>query len=246
MEISNKLAAIITGASRGIGRACAVRLAADGFPVAVNYFNRRDQADEVVAEITAAGGRAVAIQADVSVSADARRLYDGTEAAFGPVGVLVNNAGIIAMLPTAEADEAAFDRLMAINVRGALLMMQLAAQRMTAGGRVINMSSSVTVMKQVAYGPYAASKAALDMLTRAMSEEMRGRDITVNAVAPGAVATELFFTGKSEARVESLRLLSPLERLGTPEEIAAVVSFLAGPDGGWINGQTIRTNGGTV
>jgi 3-oxoacyl-[acyl-carrier protein] reductase len=241
-----KPAAIVTGASRGIGRAIAVRLAADGHPVAVNFVARRDEAGEVVREITAAGGRAMAIQADVSSSFDAQRLYDEAEAALGPIGVLVNNAGIIAMLPFAEADDAAFDRLMAINIRGTYTMMKLAAQRMGPGGRVINMSSSVTVMKQVAYGPYAATKAAVDMFTRAMAEEMRGRDITVNAVAPGATATELFYEGKSDERVDVLRRMSPFERVGTPEEIAAVVSFLVGPDGGWINGQTIRTNGGTV
>jgi 3-oxoacyl-[acyl-carrier protein] reductase len=246
MGNSNKPAAIVTGASRGIGRAIAVRLAADGHPVAVNFVARREEADEVVREITASGGRAMAIQADVSSSFDAQRLYDETEAAFGPVGVLVNNAGILAMLPFAEADDAAFDRLMAINIRGTYTMLKLAAQRMGRGGRVINMSSSVTVMKQVAYGPYAATKAAVDMFTRALAEEMRGRDITVNAVAPGATATELFFGGKSDDRVDMLRRMSPLERLGTPEEVAAVVSFLVGPDGGWINGQTIRTNGGTV
>lgn len=246
MSDSAKPAAIVTGASRGIGRAVALRLAADGHPVAVNFVARRDEADDVVREITAAGGRAMAIQADLSSSFDALRLYDEAEAALGPIGVLVNNAGIIAMLPFAEADDAAFDRLMAINIRGTYTMMKLAAQRMAPGGRVINMSSSVTVMKQVAYGPYAATKAAVDMFTRAMAEEMRGRDITVNAVAPGATATELFYEGKSDERVDMLRRMSPLQRLGAPEEIAAVVSFLVGPDGGWINGQTIRANGGTV
>jgi 3-oxoacyl-[acyl-carrier protein] reductase len=238
--------AIVTGASRGIGRAIALRLAADGQAVAVNFVGQQAKAQEVVAEIQRAGGRAVAIQADVSQADDARRLFDEAEAALGPIGVLVNSAGVMAMLSTADGDPAAFDRLMAVNVRGTFNTMQQAARRFGPGGRVINMSSSVVGMKLPNYGPYAASKAAVEMLTRAMAEEMRGRQITVNAVAPGPTETELFFEGKSDELVERMRKLSPMERLGEPEDIAAVVAFLAGPDGAWINGQTLRVNGGTV
>jgi 3-oxoacyl-[acyl-carrier protein] reductase len=245
-ETSSKLTAIVTGASRGIGRAIAVRLAADGFPVAVNYVGQQAKADEVVAEIVKAGGRAVAIQADVAKSEDARRLFDEAEAALGLIGVLVNSAGVMAMLKIADADEAAFDRMMAINVRGTFNTMKQAARVMGEGGRVINVSSSVVGMKLPAYGPYTATKAAVEMLTRAMAEEMRGRRITVNAVAPGPTETELFFEGKSDELVERMKKLSPMDRLGRPEEIAAVVAFLAGPDGSWVNGQTIRANGGTV
>lgn len=243
---SLKQAAIVTGASRGIGRAIARRLAADGFPVAVNFVGQQAKADEVVAEILKAGGRALTIQADVANSDDARRLFDEAEAALGPIGVLVNSAGVMAMLRIADADEAAFDRLFAVNVRGTFNAMKQAARVMGEGGRVINVSSSVVGMKLPAYGPYTATKAAVEMLTRAMAEEMRGRRITVNAVAPGPTETELFFQGKSDEMIDRLKNLSPLERLGQPEEIAAVVSFLAGPDGSWVNGQTIRANGGTV
>jgi 3-oxoacyl-[acyl-carrier protein] reductase len=152
----------------------------------------------------------------------------------------------MAMLKIADADEAAFDRMMAINVRGTFNTMKQAARVMGEGGRVINVSSSVVGMKLPAYGPYTATKAAVEMLTRAMAEEMRGRRITVNAVAPGPTETELFFEGKSDELVERMKKLSPMDRLGRPEEIAAVVAFLAGPDGSWVNGQTIRANGGTV
>jgi 3-oxoacyl-[acyl-carrier protein] reductase len=246
MAPNEKKTAIVTGASRGIGRAIALRLAADGVPVAVNYIGQQAKADEVVAEIVAAGGRAVAIQADVSKTADAQRLFDEAEAAFGPVGVVVNSAGVMIMARIGEADDAAFDRVMAVNVRGTFNVMKQAATRLRDGGRMINLSSSVVGMKLPAYGPYTASKAAVEMLTRAMAEEMRGRGVTVNAVAPGPTETELFFEGKSDEMVERMKKLSPMERLGQPEEIAAVVAFLASPDGGWVNGQTIRANGGTV
>lgn len=246
MTHNEKRTAIVTGASRGIGRAIALRLAADGFAVAVNYVGQQAKADGVVAEIAAAGGRAVAIQADVSKSADAQRLFDEAEAALGPVGVVVNSAGVMIMAKISDADDAAFDRVMAVNVRGTFNVMKQAAQRLGKGGRMINLSSSVVGMKLPAYGPYTASKAAVEMLTRAMAEEMRGRGVTVNAVAPGPTETELFFEGKTGEMVERMKKLSPMERLGQPAEIAAVVAFLAGPDGGWVNGQTIRANGGTV
>jgi 3-oxoacyl-[acyl-carrier protein] reductase len=238
--------ALVTGASRGIGRAIALRLAQDGFAVAVNYMGNKQKADEVVATVTAAGGHAVAIQADASDAAEARRLIDETIAALGPLTVLVNCAGILSMQPIATADLAACDRLMAINVRGTLIMMTEAARVLGPGGRIINLSSTVVAMKLPGYGPYAASKAAVDSLTRTMAEEMRGRQITVNAVAPGPTATELFFEGKSEEQVKRLANLPPLERIARPEEIAGIVSFLVGPDGAWINGQILRANGGSV
>jgi 3-oxoacyl-[acyl-carrier protein] reductase len=246
MSQQTKGTAIVTGASRGIGRATALRLAQDGFAVAVNYVGQQAKADEVVAKIAAAGGQAVAIQADVAQTTDAKRLFEEAAKQLGPVTVLVNSAGVMTLQTIANTDDETFDRMMSVNVRGTFNTMREAARVLSEGGRVINISSSVVGMKLPAYGLYTATKAAVEMLTRIMAEEMRGRRITVNAVAPGPTATELFFAGKSDEMVDRLKKLSPLERLGTPEEIAAVVAFLAGPDGSWVNGQTIRANGGTV
>jgi 3-oxoacyl-[acyl-carrier protein] reductase len=238
--------AIVTGASRGIGRAIAVRLARDGFAVVVNYAGSAARAEEAVSEIKAAGGRAIAVQADVAKAADVVRLFDEAERAFGPIGVVVNSAGIMKMLPLATAGEDDFDAIFATNVRGTFNVLQQAARRGPDGGRIITFSTSVLALSLPNYGPYAASKAAVEVLTRTLANELRGRRITVNAVAPGATATELFFEGKTQEQLDRFAKLPPLERLGTPDDIAGVVSFLAGPDGGWVNGQVLRANGGYV
>lgn len=243
MKQSSKVA-IITGASRGIGRAIALRLAREGFAVVVNYANNKVEADKVVGEIEAAGGRAIAIHADVSKTEDVARLFDQAERAFDGVDVLVNSAGIMKVEAVADFDDATFDRLFAINVRGTFNTLKQAVKRLRPGGRMINLSSSVVGLALPGYAPYAASKAAVETLTHIFAKELRGKDLTVNAVAPGPTATELFFQDKSEDQIERLAKLPPLERLGRPEDIAAVVSFLVGPEGGWINGQTIRANGG--
>jgi 3-oxoacyl-[acyl-carrier protein] reductase len=236
--------AIVTGASRGIGRAVALRLARDGFAVVVNYAGSHDKAAEVVAEIAGHGGRAVAVQADVADTAAVVRLFDEAEKAHGRIGVVVNSAGIMKMLPIASASVADFDATFAVNVRGTFNVLQQAAKRVAEGGRIITMSTSVLGMSFPNYGPYAASKAAVEVLGRILAHELRGRGITVNAVAPGPTATELFFDGKTEEQIQRLAKLAPLERLGEPDDIANVVSFLAGPQGGWVNAQTVRTNGG--
>jgi 3-oxoacyl-[acyl-carrier protein] reductase len=245
MKKSSKVA-IITGASRGIGRAIALRLAREGFGVVVNYANNQIEADKVVGEIEAAGGRAIAIQADVSKTEDVARLFSQSERAFGGVDVLVNSAGIMEVGPVADFDDATFDRIFAINVRGTFNTLKQAVKRLRPGGRMINLSTSVIGLAPPGYAPYGASKAAVETLTNIFAKELRGKDLTVNAVAPGPTATELFFQDKSEEEIERLAKLPPLERLGRPEDIAAVVSFLVGPEGGWINGQTIRANGGMV
>jgi 3-oxoacyl-[acyl-carrier protein] reductase len=239
----DKKTAIVTGASRGIGGAIARRLAGDGFNVIVNYAGSAAEAERLAAEI---GGRAV--QADVADPAAARRLFDAAEAAFGGVDVLVNNAGIMppALPPVAETDDATFDRLVAVNLKGSFNTMREAAKRLRDGGRIVNFSTSVIGLALPGYGPYAATKAAIETLTNILAKELRGRSITVNAIAPGPTATDLFLNGKTPETVERLAKAAPLERLGTPEDIAAAVAFLAGPDGGWINGQTLRANGGIV
>lgn len=240
--------AIVTGASRGIGAAIALRLAQDGQAVVVNYAGRAADAQDVVARIAARGGRALAVQADVADPAAVRELFDRTVAHFGRVDVLVNNAGVMpATLPRlADTDDEAFDRLFAVNVKGTFNTLREAARRLEHGGRIVNFSSSVIGLALPGYAAYGATKGAVEVLTRVLAHELRGRAITVNAVAPGPTATDLFLDGKTPEAIERLSKLPPLERLGTPEDIADVVAFLAGPQGGWINGQTLRANGGMV
>lgn len=242
---TNKIA-IVTGASRGIGAAIAERLGKDGFAVIVNYAGNAAAAEEVVRKIEQAGGKAVTAQADVSDAAAVGRMFDSAEAAYGGVDVLVNNAGIMMLAPLASADDDNFNRQIDVNLKGTFNTLREAAKRLRNGGRVINFSTTVVGLKLEAYGVYAATKAAVETLTAIMAKEMRGRDITVNAVAPGPTATGLFLDGKTPELIERMSKMNPLERLGTPEDIAAVVAFLAGPDGGWINGQTLRANGGVV
>ena len=237
---------IVTRASRGIGRAVAIRLAGDGFAVAVNYAGNATKAEEVVTEIKSNGGQAIAVQANVANAADVEHLFKETIDIFGGINVVVNCAGIMPLSPIAEGDLELFDKVITTNLRGTFVVLGQAAQTVSSGGRIIVFSSSVIAMAFPTYGPYIASKAGVEGLVRVLAHELRGRNITVNAVAPGPVATELFLTGKSEAQIDQLRKLSPLERLGQPEDIANVVSFLAGHDGGWINGQILRANGGFV
>lgn len=236
--------ALVTGASGGIGRAVAERLARDGFAVAVNYAGNAARAEEVVAAITAAGGRATAVKADVANAADVEQLFKETVNAFDRVDVVVNCAGIMPLLSISGGDPEIFDRVVATNLRGTFLVMGRAALHLPEGGRIIALSSSVIAKSFPTYGPYIATKAGVEGLVRVLANELRGRNITVNAVAPGPVATELFLKGKTEAQIKEFGKLNPLERLGQPEDIASVVSFLAGPDGGWINGQVLRANGG--
>jgi 3-oxoacyl-[acyl-carrier protein] reductase len=243
--LPNKVA-IVTGASRGIGAAIAERLAKDGLAVAVNYAGSVDAAKALVAKIEADGGRAVAVQDDVSDPKAFPRMFDLAEKTFGGVDVLVNNAGIMMLAKIADSSDELFDRHMAINLKGAFNGMREAGKRLRDGGRIVNVSTSVVGTKLETYGVYAATKAAVETMTAILSKEMRGRSISVNAVAPGPVATDLFLSGKSEELIQRLAKTNPFERLGTPEDIASAVSFLVGPDGGWINGQVLRANGGMV
>jgi 3-oxoacyl-[acyl-carrier protein] reductase len=239
-------AAIVTGASGGIGAAVAERLARDGFAVAVHYAGNAAAAEAVVRRIEAAGGRAASARADVADAAAVARVFDAAEAAFGGVDVLVNTAGTMDLAPIADSGDALFDKTVATNLRGTFNTLREAARRLRNGGRIVNVSSSVTSLLQPTYGVYAATKAAVEALTAVLAKELRGRNITVNAVAPGPVATKLFLDGKPREAIDAMARAAPLGRLGQPEDIAAAVSFLAGPDGGWINGQTLRANGGIV
>jgi 3-oxoacyl-[acyl-carrier protein] reductase len=236
--------AIVTGASRGIGKAVAKRLARDGFAVVVNYASNAKEADATVADIQSAGGQAVAVKADVGNAVDVEHLFEETMKAFGTIDVVVNNSGIMPLSPIGKGDAAVFDKVIQTNLRGTFLVMAQAAQRMAGGGRIIAFSSSVLARSFPTYGPYIASKAGVEGLVHVLANELRGRNITVNAVAPGPVGTELFLSGKTAEQVTELAKLAPLERLGEPEDIANVVSFLAGPDGGWMNSQVLRANGG--
>jgi 3-oxoacyl-[acyl-carrier protein] reductase len=246
MTDKNKKVAIVTGASRGIGAAVAARLAADGFAVVVNYSASSGPAETLVRTIEATGGRALAAKADVSDADAVRGVFDAAERAFGGVDVLVNNAGIMKLAKIADCDDASFDEQIAINLKGSFNSMREAARCLRDGGRIVNFSTSVVGTKLETYSVYAATKAAIETMTAILSKELRGRHVTVNAVAPGPVSTELFLTGKSPELIERMAKMPPLERLGTTEDIASVVSFLAGPDGGWINGQVLRANGGLV
>ncbi|SDQ60583.1 SDR family oxidoreductase [Pseudoxanthomonas sp. CF125] len=238
--------ALVTGASRGIGAAIAQRLARDGHAVIVNYSGNAAAAEQVVRSIEAAGGKALAAQADVADATAVARMFDSAEAAFGGIDVLVNNAGILKLGAIGASDDALFDSQIAVNLKGTFNTLREASRRMRDGGRIVNFSTSVVGTKMENYGVYAATKAAVETLTAIQSKELRGRNITVNAVAPGPTATDLFLDGKSDELVQRLAKMNPLERLGTPEDIASVVAFLVGPDGGWINGQVLRANGGMV
>ncbi len=238
--------AIVTGASRGIGAAVAQRLAQDGFSVVVNYAGSEAEASALAKKIKAGGGRTITVQADVSKPVEVARMLDATEKEFGDVDVLVNNAGIMTLSSIATTDDGMFDRLIAVNLKGTFNGLREAAKRLRPGGRIISFSTSVIGVRLETYGIYAATKSAVETLTAILSKELRGRSITVNAIAPGPTATDLFLHGKSQEVIDRMAKMNPLERLGTPQDIAAAVAFLAGPDGSWINGQVLRANGGMV
>jgi 3-oxoacyl-[acyl-carrier protein] reductase len=246
MSDSNQRVAIVTGGSRGIGRAIAMRLAADGLAVVVNYAGGTAAADETVRTITASGGQALAFQADVADEVAVAAMFDRTENAFGGVDVVVSSAGRLALSTIADQDLDVLDALHRTNIRGTFVIAQQAARRLRPGGAFIGMSTSVVGTQFPTYGAYVASKSAIEGMTLILAKELRGRDVTANVVAPGPTGTDLFLNGKTQEQIDTLAKIPPLERLGTPEDIAGVVAFLAGADGHWVNGQTIRANGGMV
>jgi 3-oxoacyl-[acyl-carrier protein] reductase len=235
--------AIVTGGSGGIGRAVAERLAKDGLAVAVHYAGNKTNAEQTVSAITAAGGTALAVSGDVADEGDVTSAFDAVEAALGRVDVVVNTAGIMLLsaIETLNLDD--LDRIYRTNIRGAFVVSQQAARRVRAGGAIINVSTSVTRTQLPTYGAYAASKGAVEAMTLILARELRGKDITVNAIAPGPIATPLFLDGKDEATIARFASAAPLERLGRPEDVAEAVCFLAGP-ARWVNGQVIFANGG--
>jgi 3-oxoacyl-[acyl-carrier protein] reductase len=237
--------AIVTGGSGGMGRATAERLGADGMAVVVSYAGNPTPAKEAVAAIEAAGGTAMAVEADVADEAEVSALFDATRQAYGGVDVVVHAAGIMLLSQLTDLDFADFDRMHRINVRGTFVVAKQAARQLRGGGAIINFSSSVVKIGLTSYTAYAATKGAVDAMTLILARELRGRDITVNAVAPGPTATPLFLDGKDEATISHLASLAPLERLGTPADAAEVVAFLAGP-ARWVNGQVLYVNGGVI
>ncbi|MEU2426311.1 SDR family oxidoreductase [Streptomyces sp. NPDC007851] len=243
MSAPTNRVALITGGSGGIGRAVAERLAQDGLAVAVQYAGNRARAEETVSAITAAGGRAIAVGGDVADESAMSAAFDAAEAAFGGVDVVVNTAGIMVLGPIATFDLDDLDRMHRTNIRGAFVVSQQAARKVRPGGAIVNFSTSVVRTQLPSYGAYVAGKAAVEGLTLTLARELRGRDITVNAVAPGPTATPMFLDGKDDATVANFAKATPLERLGRPEDIAEVVSFLAGP-ARWVNGQILYANGG--
>ncbi|EME99535.1 short-chain dehydrogenase/reductase SDR [Streptomyces mobaraensis NBRC 13819 = DSM 40847] len=236
--------AVVTGGSRGIGRAVAERLAREGLTVAVNYARDSASARETVRTITEAGGRAIAIQADVADEHAVNAAFDRVHEEFGGVDVVVHCAGRLALSPIADLDLSVLDAMHRTNIRGTFVVAQQAARRLRAGGSFVAFSTSVVATQFPAYGAYAASKGAVEAMTLILARELRGRDVTVNTVAPGATATDMFLDGKTEEQIETLAKAPALERLGTPDDIAHVVAFLTSPEGHWVNGQILRANGG--
>jgi len=235
--------ALVTGGSGGIGRAVCERLAREGYHLAVHYAGNREKAQEVVDAVTKLGAEALLVGGDVADEVAMQGAFDAVEARFGGVDVVINTAGIMLLSPIATLDLDDLDRMHRTNIRGNFVISQQAARRLRGGGALINFSTSVVRTQFPGYGAYVASKAAVEGMTLILVRELRGRDITVNAVAPGPTATPLFLEGKSEEDVERLGKAAPLERVGYPEDIAEAVAFLAGP-ARWINGQVIYANGG--
>ncbi|TEW52112.1 SDR family oxidoreductase [Psychromonas algicola] len=238
--------ALVTGGSRGIGASIVRQLAEDGFSVAINYASSASEAETLVTELKNKGIKVCAVKCNIANAEEVKLMFDHVEKTLGRINTLVNNAGIMKLAKLGDSDDDLFDSQVAINLKGTFNTLREAANRLCDGGRIVNLSTSVVGLKMETYGVYAATKAAVETLTAILSKELRGRSITVNAVAPGPTATDLFLNGKPPELIDRLAKMNPLERLGTPDDIARVVAFLASSNGGWINGQVLRANGGMV
>ena len=236
--------AIVTGASRGIGAGIAKAIAQAGASVVINYTSNRSAADHVVSEIKNLGGSAISVHADVSNSIEVKALFDAMITHFGKVDILINNAGTAIFKAIQDTSDEELDRIFAINVKGTFCCLREAATRLSNDGRIINISSSVTRLILPTYGAYAATKGAVEQLTRVFAKEMGSRGITVNSISPGPTNTELFLEGKSEETIQRLAAMSALGRIGETEDIARVVLFLASEEAAWVTGQNIGVNGG--
>lgn len=243
---SNGKVALVTGSSRGIGAAVAKRLARDGYKVTVNCVANRDLAAAVVRDIKMAGGDAIWEQADVSDPSAVRRLFDANDKAFGGIDVVVANAGIMRLAPFKDMTDADFNRMVDVNLKGGFYTLREAARRVRDNGRIISLSSSITLLRSPTYGPYAATKAAQEIYTNVLAKELAGRMVSVNALAPGLVNTPLFTDGKTPQQIAGFVGRTPHGRLGEPADIANVIAALCGQDGMWVSGQTVFANGGIV
>lgn len=245
-QVQDRRVAVVTGASRGIGREIATRLAADGCDVVVGYAGRKDEAGDAVAAVQDGGGRGIAVQADVADEQAVESLFAQARSAFGGVDVVAHAAGKMALSTVADLDLAVLDDLHRTNIRGTFVVAKHAARNLRPGGALVMFSTSVVGLAFPTYGAYSASKGAVEALTLILARELRGHDVTVNTVAPGPTATDLFLDGKDEETIARMAAQPPLERLGTPADIAEVVAFLVSPAGHWVNGQVLRANGGIV
>ena len=236
--------ALVTGSSRGIGRTIACKLAQMGADVVINYNKSKTSAEEACSQITATGGKAIAIQADVTMQAELEQLFDKTLEKLQKIDILINNAGILITKPIEQVSEEEYDHLFASNVKSVFFACQQAAKKLSPGGRIINISTTVTKIMMPGYGLYAASKGAVDQITRVLSRELGEKNITVNAISPGPVDTELFRAGKSEEQIAQMAGMSPFNRIGTPADVAGAVALLVSDDAAWITGQNLYVNGG--
>lgn len=244
--MKNVRVALVTGGAKGIGASIVETLAANNFAVIVNYASSSDAANELVEQIKSKGGQAIAVKADVSKNTQAQSLFEAALQEFGKVDVLVNNAGVMALSPLADTSDEDFNKQFDVNMKGVFNMLRLASTQLHEGGSIINLSTSVVGLKLERYGVYAATKSAVETMSAILSKELRGKNISVNCVAPGPTETDLFTEGKSQEFIDKLANMSPMERLGQPEDIANVVNFLASDEGHWVNGQVLRANGGIV